>query len=134
MNGANSATNSAAGEIRTAVRPDGTSCSPKVIRLNGSRDRHDAEQRRPAGPPAHVGERAADGAAQRDQQHERGERGARPHDHRRAEVLERVLDQQVGAAPDRRERGEQSDLAGRHATSVAAERPQAEMTIPPSWR
>jgi len=26
MNGANNATNSAAGEIRTAVRPDGTSC------------------------------------------------------------------------------------------------------------
>ena len=35
MNGAKSATNSAAGEIRTAVRPDGTSCSPKVMRLNG---------------------------------------------------------------------------------------------------
>ena len=36
MNGANRATNSAAGEISTAVRPDGTSCSPNVIRVNGA--------------------------------------------------------------------------------------------------
>ena len=36
MNGANSATNSAAGEISTAVSPDGTSCSPNVISMNGA--------------------------------------------------------------------------------------------------
>ena len=36
MNGANSATNSEAGEISTAVRPDGTSSSPNVISVNGS--------------------------------------------------------------------------------------------------
>ena len=36
IHGANSATNSEAGEIRTAVRPDGTSSSPSVISVNGS--------------------------------------------------------------------------------------------------
>ena len=48
MNGAKSATNSAAGEISTAVRPDGTSCSPKVIRLNGRATADEAEQRPPS--------------------------------------------------------------------------------------
>ena len=36
IHGANSATNSDAGEISTAVRPDGTSSSPSVISVNGS--------------------------------------------------------------------------------------------------
>ena len=36
MKGANSATNSAAGEISTAVSPDGTSCSPNVMSMNGT--------------------------------------------------------------------------------------------------
>ena len=36
MNGANIATNSAAGEISTAVRPDGTSSSPNVMSRNGA--------------------------------------------------------------------------------------------------
>ena len=36
IHGANSATNSDAGEISTAVRPDGTSSSPSVISVKGS--------------------------------------------------------------------------------------------------
>ena len=36
MNGAKAATNSDAGAISTAVMPEGTSSSPKVMRLNGS--------------------------------------------------------------------------------------------------
>ena len=36
MNGAKAATNSEAGAISTAVMPEGTSSSPKVMRLNGS--------------------------------------------------------------------------------------------------
>ena len=36
MKGAKAATNSEAGAISTAVMPDGTSSSPKVMRLNGS--------------------------------------------------------------------------------------------------
>jgi hypothetical protein len=35
IHGANSATNSEAGEISTAVRPEGTSSSPSVISVNG---------------------------------------------------------------------------------------------------
>jgi hypothetical protein len=34
--GANSATNSEAGEISTAVSPLGTTCSPNVISVNGT--------------------------------------------------------------------------------------------------
>ncbi len=34
-NGASSAMNSEAGEISTAVSPDGTTCSPKVMSRNG---------------------------------------------------------------------------------------------------
>ena len=36
ISGASSATNSEAGEISTAVRPDGTTCSPKVMSRNGA--------------------------------------------------------------------------------------------------
>ena len=119
MNGANSATNSAAGEISTAVSPDGTSSSPNVMSMNGSATRHAPSTSAQPGRRRMSANAPRGGAAQRDEQHERGERGAAPHDHRRAEVLERVLDQQVRAAPDRGERSEQSDLAGRHASQCA---------------
>ena len=55
MNGANSATNSDAGEISTAVSPLGTTCSPNVISRNGSRDRDRAEQQRAPRPRAQLG-------------------------------------------------------------------------------
>ena len=76
MNGANSATNSDAGEISTAVSPRGTTCSPNVISRNGAVtatvpriSAHPGRARMSASAP-----RAAPRSAIK--QHERGKRGA----------------------------------------------------------
>src|SRR4051794_26531496 len=98
-NGAKAATKSDAGAMSTAVRPDGTSSSPNVIRLKGSaiasapsstarpgRARTSAAAARASAPPLRAHHR---------EQHDPAEREARPHDHRGLEALERVLDEEV---------------------------------------
>src|SRR3954454_564175 len=99
-NGAKAATKSDAGAISTAVRPDGTSSSPNVIRLKGSAIASAPSSDGASRPRAHLGGgRARLGAAvaraHHREQHDPGEHEAHPYDHRGLEALERVLDQEV---------------------------------------
>src|SRR3954452_21056698 len=102
-NGAKAATKSDAGAISTAVRPDGTSSSPNVMRLKGSaiastpsstarpgRARTSMAAARPPPPPEGGGARLGAAVAP---PHARVEHDARqdepqPHDHRGLEALE----------------------------------------------
>ena len=65
MNGANSATNSEAGEISTAVSPDGTSSSPSVISMNGSATASAPSSSARPRPRAQLARDAGDGGAAR---------------------------------------------------------------------
>src|SRR5262249_2800967 len=76
-----------------------------------------------------VARQADAGRLQRDEQHAGGEQAAERDDRRRAEAVERVLDQQVRAAPDGGERGEKADLACVHAAECVSGAPLAPMTI-----
>ena len=135
MNGAKAATNSEAGAISTAVRPDGTSSSPKVMRLNGSAIASvPSSSARPgrARSSARGGARLGAAVAQAHHGVQHDARRARSGSTRspRAEVLERVLDQEVRAAPHGGESGEQSGVARGHSSQCRSARPQAPMTVP----
>src|SRR4029079_6406282 len=56
--------------------------------------------------------------AQDDEQDARGDQAAQRDDHRRAEPVEGVLDQEIGAAPDQGQRAEKRGVASGHAASV----------------
>ncbi len=60
---------------------------------------------------------------------DRGEHEPHPHDHGRLEVLERVLDQQVRAAPDGGEGGKEPDLAWRHEPQCHSDPPPPPMKV-----
>src|SRR5262249_26271213 len=66
---------------------------------------------------------------QRDEQHGGGEQAAGRDDHGRAEPVQRVLDQQVGAAPDGGQRGEQGGMASGHGFESRNASALAPMTI-----
>ena len=122
MNGASSAMNSEAGEISTAVSPLGTTCSPNVISRNGAATAVTARitahlgrsrRSRSVGPASarerSTANRTAEASRQRSETIAAAEK-----------PVEGVLDQQVGATPDRREHGEQRGVATGHAWSVGA--------------
>ena len=68
-------------------------------------------------------------ASEGSDKHDAGEHAAHPHDDGRLEALERVLDQQVGAAPDGGEGGEQSDVSRGHSSQCRSALTQAPMTV-----
>jgi hypothetical protein len=72
------------------------------------------DQRPP--PRQHRPQFAPDGRHR--QQHDRGQRRPREYQHRRGELADRDLDQQVGDAPGHAEQNEQDQAAPRHTTIV----------------